>query len=107
MRERLNGIEQGLGAEYTQHAGTPNRGVIYRVRTGHGARMRRCRTRALRRPAGFDHQHRLTASGGACGGHKFAGLPYIFDVQQDRGGVRIAGKIVEYVTEINIIGVTE
>ncbi|MNN18457.1 hypothetical protein D3C81_1316650 [compost metagenome] len=59
-------------------------------------------TTGLGLTASLDHHHRLGTRGGTGGGHEFACVADLVDVQQDRAGAVIGREVIEQVAEIHV-----
>ncbi len=100
--ERLGAVEQFAKIRNPQHAGTAERGIIDRVRTGERAGMGRGGLRALRHAAGFDDDDRLDPRGGARRRHEFARVLDRLDVEQDRVRLLIQREVIEQIGDIDV-----
>jgi hypothetical protein len=87
--------------------GATDRSFEDHVGAGERARVRRRGLQSIAGPAGLDDHHRLVSSRGASRRHELPRRLDRFDVEQDRARVRVAGEMVEQITEVDVGALAE
>ena len=92
-------IIEGLDAE---QSGAAERGVVGRVRTRQGARMRKCGVRAARVAPAFDDDDRFQSCGPTRRRQKLRCVGDGFDVEQNGAARVVCREIIEHVAEVDV-----